>query len=180
LTKNRENNQAEEKGSQKGRAPQYASDPFWSPRGESIGYVSTVYNKGEKPLRRIYIAPLSTGMAVKIYEERIDSADQTLVSDRTTPPFFDIDGKIVVITSMVDGLPNLLSIRLSDKKTQVLTHEGALFPAPLPENEEIVYTSLAGGSERVMVMEMDGGDKRPFIRDSKMELKVNPPQGQGR
>ncbi len=172
LTGYRETNGKGRKNPSKEIERRYASDPFWSPDGKSIGFISTVYGEGENPLRQIRVVSPRGGKARKIYEERIDPADQVLVSDLTTPPFFTIDGDKIIFTSIVGKAPNLVSLDMKDGKKRILTRDGALFPALLPENEEILYTSLKDENERVMIMEIDGSGKRPFLVDSKKDTRA--------
>lgn len=148
-----------------GSARSHVSDPFWSPDGKRIGYILTVYDSEENPGREIRWITPDGSSSKRVYSERIPVPAQSLVSDRTSPPFFDIDGKLIVFTSLAGGLPNLRSVTLSDQTVRLLTETGALFPALLPEKEEILYTSLEGNEERLMVMELDGSGKRPFLAE---------------
>ncbi len=146
-----------------GRTRSFVSDPFWSPDGSRIAYVVTVYRNPGNPEREVWWSNPDGSSARRIYSEEITVPDQTLVSDRTTSPFFDLDGKFIFLTSMIGGLPNLISVHLTDREVRVLTKTGALFPSLLPEQEEILYTALDGEEEHLMVMNLDGSGKRPFL-----------------
>ena len=165
-----------------------ASHPVWSVSGEKLCYARTVY-KEEGLLREIWVVQRDGSNPQMVYSEPIDSAFQWRQEESTNLPFFDVTDKYLIFTAMDDGLPNLYSADLAKldsgessgwfgglidklelvtggkKNTSIqrLTEQGGIFPVLLPEEDLIIYTSLAGNRESLWMMNSDGTEKRPFV-----------------
>jgi Tol biopolymer transport system component len=152
---------AEENREGKGKES-VASYPFWSVRGDLIGYTLTVYD-GKKVLREIWLRKPDGSGPKRIFSEEMDSQFQVFLPEYTNPPFFTASDEQVVLTALHKGLPNIAAVDVRDGKVHPLTESGAIYPALLPEEGVIVYTSLEGNDERLFLMNVDGTEKRPFL-----------------
>jgi len=159
---------AQEKQEGKGRDAG-ASFPVWSVRGDRICYTLTVHEP-KRVLRELWLMQADGSAPKMLHSEELDSQFQVFQPEYTSAPFFDSSDRHVIATALHHGLPNVVSIDLADGKMTALTETGATFPAMLPEEDAIVYTSLEGNDERIWIMNADGTEKRRF-------LKPTPTQG---
>lgn len=144
-----------------------ASFPVWSVKGDMICYTLTVY--GEKGIRRELWVMQADGTGPKmLFAEELDSQFQVFQPEYTNQPFFDATDERVIFTATDRGIPNIYAVEVKDGKIHRLTESGAIYPALLPEEGVIVYTSLEGNTESIWLMNSDGSEKRPF------EFKAKP------
>lgn len=147
-----------------GKGPQsVASFPVWSVRGQRVAYTLTVYAE-PAILRQLWVVEADGSSPRLVFSEEVDSLFQVFLPEYTTAPFFDASDTHVIATGLHRGLPNVISIELASGKATVLTETGGVFPAMLPEEDSIVYTSLHGNDERIWIMNADGTGKRPFLK----------------
>lgn len=143
-------------------APGLASFPVWSVKGELLCYTLTVF--AEQGLQRqLWVVRADGAEPSLLYSEEVDSAFQLRQQENTHPPFFDVTDERIIFTGVEDGLPNILAVEIKSGKVHRLTETGAIFPVLLPEEDLILYTSLAGNTERLWVMNSHGTQKRPFV-----------------
>jgi Tol biopolymer transport system component len=147
--------------------PATASHPIWSVSGDKICYTLTVY-EGETVSRQLWLVNADGSEPKMLYSEVVDSEFQLYLPEFTNQPFFDIQDARVIFTAVEEGLPNLFAIEIESGRLERLTETGAIFPALLPEEDLILYTSLEGNTERLWVMNSHGTQKRPF------EIKARP------
>lgn len=170
---------------EEGGRPALASHPVWSVSGEMLCFTKTVY-QAEGLLRELWVVQRDGSNPRRIHSEPVDSAFQWRQEESTNLPFFDVTDEQLIFTAMDDGLPNLFSADLKtdqpvgwfekltakinifsnnpeSNKVRRLTDSGAIFPSLLPEEDIIIYTSLAGNTERLWMMNSDGTEKRPFV-----------------
>jgi Tol biopolymer transport system component len=155
--------------------PSLASYPVWSIKGDMICYTLTVYDDNTV-LRQIWIMKADGSDKKMLYSEELDSQFQVYLPEFTNQPFFDATDEKVIYTVVNNGIPNIYSVDIKDGTMQKLTENGAIFPALLPEEGIIIYTSLEGNNETLRVMNSDGTDNHPFVIKSKNE---NKPEGEG-
>jgi Tol biopolymer transport system component len=141
--------------------PAVASFPVWSVNSEMLCYTLTVFD--EKALQRqLWVVRRDGSEPRMLFSEEIDSAFQLRQQEYTNQPFFDITDQRIIFTASEDGLPNIYAVEIESGKLHRLTESGAIFPALLPEEDLIVYTSLEGSSERLCLMNSHGTQKRPL------------------
>jgi Tol biopolymer transport system component len=169
ITSNVENN-LDETGK-----PSLASYPVWSIKGDMICYTLTVYDDNTV-LRQIWVMKADGSDKKMLYSEEIDSQFQVYLPEFTNQPFFDVTDEKVIYTAVTNGMPNIYSVKIKDGTMQKLTEKGAIFPALLPEEGVIIYTSLQGNNETLWMMNSDGTDNHPFVIKWKNE---NKPEGEG-
>lgn len=143
-----------------------ASFPVWSVKGDRIAYTLTVHD-GKRVLRELWVMQADGTAPRMLRSEEVDSQFQVFLPEYTSAPFFDAADRHLITTTLHRGLPNLTAIDLADGKVTALTDTGAIFPAMLPEEDAIVYTSLEGNDERIWIMSADGTGKRPFLKAAK-------------
>lgn len=154
-------NYAQEKQEGKGREAA-ASYPVWSTRGEGLCYTLTVY-EGKRILRELWAAKADGTAPRMLHSEELDSQFQVFQPEYTHQPFFDAADEHVIFTALHKGVPNVFAVEVGGGTARALTETGAIFPALLPEEGIIVYTSLEGNDERLRIMNSDGTEKRPFV-----------------
>ncbi|RJQ17722.1 MAG: hypothetical protein C4560_08410 [Nitrospiraceae bacterium] len=152
-----------------------ASHPAWSVNGQNICYTLMVY-ESETILRQIWVVKADGSEARVLFSEKFDSQFQVYLPEYTNQPFFDATDEHIVFTAVNNGIPDIFSVGINDGKVQRLTENGAIFPALLPEEGIIIYTSLEGNSETLWFMNSDGTDKRQLLIKGKNE---NKPGGEG-
>lgn len=141
--------------------PAVVTRPFWSVAGDWIGHTRLIYGK-DSLIRELWIMRPDGSDGRKLFSEPVNSTFLLHIEDYTTGAFFDTGGGWIIYTAMDDGVPNLFRVGMKDGEVQRLTSRGALFPVLLPEEDLILYTSLAGNSESLWQMNSDGTDSRPF------------------
>lgn len=152
--------------------PAYASYPVWSVKGDLLCYTLTVYE--EKAVVRQLRVIKADGTEMKLlYSEEVDSHFQNFLPELTNQPFFDGTDERVIFTAAPDGVPNLYAAGIKDGAVRLLA-EGAISPALMAEEGTIVYTSIAGNTESLWVMNSDGSGKRPFVVKAKPAPAVQP------
>lgn len=143
-----------------------ASFPVWSVKGDMICYTLTVYE--EKGIRRELWVMRADGTERKmLYSEELDSQFQVFQPEYTNQPFFDADDERIILTAAVSGIPNIFAVEVKSGTLHKLTESGAIYPALLPEEGVIIYTSLEGNDEKLWLMNSDGTEKRPFVFKAK-------------
>jgi Tol biopolymer transport system component len=138
-----------------------ASFPAWSARGGRLAYTLTVY-AGASVVRQLWVMEADGSSPRRVFSEEVDSQFQTFQNEFTSAPFFDPADARLIATALHRGVPNVVAIDVAEGKVTPLTETGAVFPAMLPEEDAIVYTSLEGNEERIWIMSSDGSEKRPF------------------
>jgi len=146
-------------------APTLVSHPVWSVNGEWIAHTRQVYGK-KNLVRELWVMRPDGTEARKLFAEPVDDGFLLHMEDFTRQAFFDATDEHLFFTATDDGVPNLFSVTLATGDVRRLTSEGAIFPALLPEDDLVLYTSLAGNTETLMVMNSDGSGKRPFLEES--------------
>lgn len=162
---------AEERKEGKGREAG-ASFPVWSVKGDMICYTLTVYEK-KKVLRELWVMQADGTLPKMLFAEELDSQFQVFQPEYTNQPFFDATDERIIFTATDRGIPNILAVDVKDGTIHRLTESGATYPALLPEEGIIVYTSLEGNTEKLWLMNSDGSEKRPF----EITAKVAPATG---
>jgi Tol biopolymer transport system component len=142
--------------------PALASYPVWSVRGEMIAFTLTIFEE-KGLLRQLWVMKADGSEPKMLYSQPVDSQFQVYLPEYTHLPFFDFDDKRIIFTAQDNGLPNIYAAGINDGTLHRLTEAGAIFPAMIPEEGVIVYTSLAGDTEELMVMSSDGSGKRPLL-----------------
>lgn len=138
-----------------------ASFPVWSVKGNMICYTVTVYEE-KRVLRELWVMQADGSGPKMLFSEELDSQFQVFQPEYTNQPFFDATDERVIFTATDRGIPNIYAVEVKDGKLHRLTESGAIYPALLPEEGVIVYTSLEGNVERIWLMNSDGSEKRPF------------------
>jgi Tol biopolymer transport system component len=155
ITNYRERNQDEK------NKPALASYPVWSSRGDRLCYTLTVYD--QKTIhRQLWIVMADGSEAKMLHSQAMDSQFQVYLPEYTNLPFFDYDDEKIIFTIPDNGVPNIYAVAIKDGALHRLTEDGAIFPALLPEEGVILYTSLAENNEKLMSMNVDGTGKRAF------------------
>lgn len=154
--------------------PSLTSYPVWSIKGDMICYTLTVYDDNTV-LRQIWIMKADGSDKKMLFSEELDSQFQVYLPEYTNQPFFDATDEKVIFTAVNNGIPDIYSVDIKDGTTQKLTEIGAIFPALLPEEGVIIYTSLEGNNETLWVMNSDGTEKRPYVIS---EEKEKNPEGE--
>lgn len=144
-----------------------ASFPFWSVKGDMIGYTLTVYEE-KRVLHELWVMQADGTGPKMLYAEELDSQFQVFQPEFTNQPFFDATDERIIFTATENGIPNIYAVEISSGTLHQLTESGAIFPALLPEEGVIIYTALAGNDEKLWLMNSDGSEKRPF------EFKAKP------
>lgn len=147
--------------------PALASFPVWSVAGDRLCYTLTIYD-GKTILRQLWLLNADGTEGRMLFSEELDSQFQVFQPEYTNLPFFDQGDKRIIFTAAQAGVPEIFALDTKDGALHPLTEQGAIYPALLPEEGVIVYTSLAGNDERLWVMNSDGTEKRPF------EVKAKP------
>jgi Tol biopolymer transport system component len=98
-----------------------------------------------------------------LHSQPVDSQFLVYLPEYTHLPFFDFDDQRIIFTASEEGVPNIFAVSIQDGALRRLTETGAIFPAMLPEEGVIIYTSLAGNIEELMVMNNDGSGKRLLL-----------------
>jgi Tol biopolymer transport system component len=160
-------NYAQERKEGKGRDAG-AAFPVWSVKGEMICYTLTVYEE-KRVLRELWVMQADGTGPKMLFAEELDSQFQVFQPEYTNQPFFDATDERIIYTAADNGIPNIHAVEVKDGTVRRLTESGAIYPALLPEEGIIVYTSLEGNNERLWLMNSDGSEKRPF------EFKAKPP-----
>ncbi len=150
-----------------------ASHPFWSVDSKMIGYTLMQY-EGESITRQIWVMASDGSNPRELYSEEVKSKFQVFMPEYTRQPFFDAEGREIIFTAVQDGVPDLFSVNLLDGEKRRLTDGGAIFPALLPEEGVLVYTSLEGNNERLWLMNLDGTGKHPFILTPDIKVSDKP------
>ncbi|OGR00393.1 MAG: hypothetical protein A2505_08715 [Deltaproteobacteria bacterium RIFOXYD12_FULL_55_16] len=142
--------------------PALASYPVWSARGEMIAFTLTVF-ADKHLLRQLWVMKADGSEPKMLHSQMVDSQFQVYLPEYTSLPFFNFDDTRIIFTIPDNGVPNIYSVDIADATLRRLTEDGAVFPALLPEEGVIVYTSLADNSEKLMVMGSDGSGKQPLL-----------------
>lgn len=142
--------------------PALASYPVWSVRGEMIAFTLTVFEE-KSLLRQLWVMKADGSEPKLLHSQMMDSQFQVYLPEYTSLPFFNFDDTRVIFTAPDNGVPNIYAVDIADATLRRLTEDGAVFPALLPEEGVIVYTSLAGNNEKLMLMGTDGSGKRPLL-----------------
>ncbi|MBI5442712.1 MAG: PD40 domain-containing protein [Deltaproteobacteria bacterium] len=151
----------EKRNQEKKERPAVASFPFWSARGDRVGYFLTVYEE-KGIVHQLWTARADGSEARLLYSAEVDSQFQVRWADYTSRPFFDAEDGRVIFTALAGGIPNIASVPVEGGEVSWLTADGAIFPAPIPEEDRILYTSIEGNAETLWVMNLDGTGKRRF------------------
>lgn len=142
--------------------PALASYPIWSSQGEMLSFTLTVYEKNSIH-RQLWVMKADGTDRRMLYSQALDSQFQMYLPEYTNLPFFDYDDRQIIFTAHDDGVPNIYAVDVKDGVLHKLTESGAIFPALLPEEGVILYTSLAGNNEQLMAMNSDGTEKHLFV-----------------
>ena len=143
-------------------APTVVTHPVWSVNGEWIAHIRLVF--GEELLQRqLWVIHPDGTDARMLHSEPVDDAFVMRQEEFTNAPFFDLSGERLIFTATDSGVPNLFAVGIDGGEVQRLTTGGALFPILLPEDDLIIYASIAEGNESLWVMNGDGSGKRPFL-----------------
>jgi Tol biopolymer transport system component len=152
---------AERNGNGKER-PALASYPAWSVRGDMLAYTLTIFE--EKGLvRQLWVMKADGSEPKMLHSQPVDSQFLVYLPEYTHLPFFDFDDQRIIFTASEEGVPNIFAVSIQDGALRRLTETGAIFPAMLPEEGVIIYTSLARNIEELMVMNNDGSGKRLLL-----------------
>lgn len=138
-----------------------ASFPFWSVKGDMIGYTLTVHEE-KRVLHELWVMQADGAGPKMLYSEEVESQFQVFQPEYTNQPFFDATDERIIFTASDSGIPNIYAVEVKDGKIRRLTESGAIYPAFLPEEGVIIYTSLEGNNESLWLMNSDGSEKRPF------------------
>jgi len=138
-----------------------ASFPVWSVKGDMICYTLTVYEE-KRVLRELWVMQADGSGAKMLYSEELDSQFQVFQPEYSNQPFFDAEDERIIFTAAEQGIPNIYAVEIDSGKLHKLTQNGAIFPALLPDEGVMVYTSLEGNNESLWLMNSDGSDQRPF------------------
>jgi Tol biopolymer transport system component len=141
--------------------PSLASYPVWSVKGEMLCYTLTVYD-GKNVLRQLWVVKADGSTPKMLFSEEVDSQFQVFLPEYTNQPFFDVDDERIIFTAAGQGVPNIVSVDVKDGTMRRLTDKGAIYPALLPEEGVVVYTSLEGNTEEIWMMNSDGTGKHRF------------------
>jgi Tol biopolymer transport system component len=133
----------------------FASHPIWSRRGDRLCYTATRYTKDDAQ-RELWIVNRDGTNPRLLFREKMTTTFQARQEDLTSPPFFDLYDEFIFLTAQHEGLPNLLAVSTDRGKKRWLTRDGAIFPALLPEEDAIVYTSLRHNRETLRLIDTDG------------------------
>lgn len=139
-----------------------ASFPAWSVKGDLVCYTLTVYEE-KRVLRELWIVKADGTGQRRLFSEELNSQFQVFQPEYTNPPFFDATDERIIFTAADRGIPDVVAVEVASGALHRLTAGGAIYPALLPEEGVIVYTSLEGNQERLWVMNTDGSGKRPFV-----------------
>lgn len=151
-----------------------ASFPVWSVKGDMICYTLTVYEE-KRVLRELWVMQADGTGAKLLFSEELDSQFQVFQPEYSNQPFFDAEDKRIIFTAAEQGVPNIFAVEIDSGKLHKLTQNGAIFPALLPDEGVMVYTSLEGNNEKLWLMNSDGSDQRPFVIKAKPAQEPDTP-----
>jgi Tol biopolymer transport system component len=146
-----------------------ASFPVWSVKGDMLCYTLTIYEE-KRVLRELWVVQADGSEPKLLFTEELDSQFQVFQPEYTNQPFFDVTDERIIFTAAAGGVPNIFAVEIKDGTIRQLTESGAIYPALLPDEDLILYTSLEGNTERLWAMNSHGTEKRPF------EIKARPPE----
>lgn len=126
------------------------ASPTFSPDGLRIAFTS-----GRSGHPEVYIMD-ADGTNTDLLTS-FDFGDQNYRSD----PDWSPDGRLVAFQSRFSGTFQLMTIRLQDRSTKVLTSEGDNEqPSWAPDSRHVVFTSTRSGSRQLWVMDTESGRMR--------------------
>lgn len=158
-------NHAEERQQGRGRDAA-ATFPVWSVNGELICYILRVHEE-KRILNELWVMKADGSERKLLFTEELDSQFQVFQPEYTYLPFFVPGDERIIFTVADAGIPNIYAVEVKSGKMHRLTDKGGIFPALLPEDDVIVYTSLEGNTESLWLMNTDGSEKRPFAINPK-------------
>jgi Tol biopolymer transport system component len=132
-------------------------------------FTLTVYEE-KRIIRELWVVQADGTGPKMLFSEEIDSQFQVFQPEYTNQPFFDADDERIIFTATDKGVPNIVAVSIKDGTLHRLTTTGAVYPALLPEEGAIYYTSLEGNTEELWVMNSDGTGKHRF------EIKAASPE----
>lgn len=142
--------------------PVLSSFPVWSVAADKLCYTVTVYEE-KSIIRQLWLVNADGTGGRMLYSEELDSQFQVFQPEYSNQPVFDAADERVIFTAAGNGVPNVVSIGLKDGSIHRLTETGAIYPALLPDEGVIVFTSLVGNDESLWFMSSNGTEKRPFV-----------------
>lgn len=126
------------------------TSPSFSPDGLRIAFTS-----GRSGHPEIYIMD-ADGTNAELLTS-FDFGDQNYRSD----PDWSPDGRLVAFQSRFGGTFQIMTIRLQDRSTKVLTSEGENEqPSWAPDARHLVFTSTRSGSRQLWIMDTESGRMR--------------------
>ncbi len=139
------------------------SNLSWSVSGDRIAY--TVSRRIEDDLfMEIWIINNDGSDAKSLVSHKVDNDFYIYASDYTYQPFFNAVGDKIFYTAVSDNLPNIHEIDIAGGTPVKLTTTGGVFPALFPDEDILIYTSIAGNMETLYMMNADGTGKKPFTK----------------
>jgi hypothetical protein len=136
-------------------------------------FTLTVYEE-KRIIRELWVVKADGTGPKMLFSEEIDSQFQIFQPEYTNPPFFDVDDERVIFTAADKGVPNIVAVEIKNGAMRRLTTNGAVYPALLPEEGAIYYTSLEGNTEELWVMNSDGTGQHRFEIKAAPEKKETP------
>jgi Tol biopolymer transport system component len=131
----------------------------WSPSGDRICFLVSI-RSNELLMRQLWLVNSDGSNARIVAREEVGSEFGVFASKYTGGPSFSHDGRKIVHTMVDnDGLPNLWVFDTERGTGTKLTHDGAIHPSFMPEEDRIVFTSLSGNMERICSMNPDTGEE---------------------
>lgn len=141
--------------------PSLATSPIWSVKGDMLCFTLTVYDK-QTTYHELWVVKADGAEPRKLFSEAVESQFQAYQPEYTNQPFFDPADERVIFTALSGGVPNIFAVEVKTGTIHQLTETGAIFPALIPEEGVIVYTSLEGDTESLWSMNSDGSGKQPI------------------
>lgn len=138
--------------------PSFATFPVWSVKTDKLCYTLTVFDE-KATYHELWVVKADGSEPKKLYSEVVESQFQVFQPEYTNQPFFDPSDERIIFTALSGGVPNLFAVEIKTGAIRQLTESGAIFPALIPEEGVIVYTSLEGDVESLWSMNTDGTGK---------------------